>query len=350
MTSIQDAPSALDRLPPDQRAVVQLVLARGKTYDEIAKLLSIDRAAVRDRALAAFDALGPKTRVPATQRALITDYLLGQLPARVSKEVHHNLAETASERAWARVVVSELASVAARPLPEIPVAMVEPEPEPPSWRRRRQQEDARGAAAEVPAGAGVDADVAAPETRSAATAPATESAEPEGPRRRSSRLGGAILLGAVAAAAIAAILIFAVFGVGGGTSHKRKPTTALGAVNTTSSSARPLAQINLTSPTGGKAVGIAEVIKAGAATGVVIVAQGLAPNGKHDAYAVWLANGSNYYRLGYVQQAVTSNGKLQTAGRLPSNASSFKQILVALQTGPATKPGKIVLEGALSGI
>jgi hypothetical protein len=51
-----------------------------------------------------------------------------------------------------------------------------------------------------------------------------------------------------------------------------------------------------------------------------------------------------------VQQAVTSNGRLQTAGRLPSNASHFKQILVTLQTGPANKPGKIVLQGTLSGV
>ncbi len=56
--------ASLDSLPPDQRAVLQLVLQRGRSYDDIAQLLSIDRAAVRDRALAAFDALGPQTRVP----------------------------------------------------------------------------------------------------------------------------------------------------------------------------------------------------------------------------------------------------------------------------------------------
>ena len=36
--------SALDNLPPDQRAVLQMVLQRGRSYDEIAALLSIDRA------------------------------------------------------------------------------------------------------------------------------------------------------------------------------------------------------------------------------------------------------------------------------------------------------------------
>ena len=51
--------ASLDSLPADQRAVLQLVLQRGRSYDDIAKLLSIDRAAVRQRALAALDALGP---------------------------------------------------------------------------------------------------------------------------------------------------------------------------------------------------------------------------------------------------------------------------------------------------
>ena len=43
--------ATLDSLPADQRAVLQLVLRRGRSYDEIARLLSIDRAAVRERAL-----------------------------------------------------------------------------------------------------------------------------------------------------------------------------------------------------------------------------------------------------------------------------------------------------------
>ena len=53
--------ASLDTLPADQRAVLSLVLERGKSYDEIAQMLSIDRAAVRDRALKAFDAIGPQT-------------------------------------------------------------------------------------------------------------------------------------------------------------------------------------------------------------------------------------------------------------------------------------------------
>src|SRR5205807_10367273 len=112
--------ASLDDLPPDQRAVLELVLARGRSYEQIAELLSIDRAGVRERALAALDALGPQTGVPAERRALITDYLLGALPGRVADDVRARLASSPSERAWARVVASELQPLASDPLPEIP--------------------------------------------------------------------------------------------------------------------------------------------------------------------------------------------------------------------------------------
>src|SRR5689334_16007882 len=88
--------ASLDSLPPDQRAVLQLVLQRGRSYDDIAQMLSIDRAAVRQRALAAFDAIGPRTGVEADRRALITDYLLGQLPDAVAADTRNRLASSAS--------------------------------------------------------------------------------------------------------------------------------------------------------------------------------------------------------------------------------------------------------------
>src|SRR5436305_11730982 len=112
--------ASVDSLPPDQRAVLELVLRRGRTYDEIAQLLSIDRAGVRERALSALDSLGPEADVPAERRALITDYLLGALPPRVTEQVRNRLGQSAAERAWARVIAAELEPIASRPLPEIP--------------------------------------------------------------------------------------------------------------------------------------------------------------------------------------------------------------------------------------
>jgi hypothetical protein len=243
----------------------------------------------------------------------------------VADEVRDHLGRSASERAWARVVASELASLSAAALPTIPAGVVEPES---------------------------SGDAQAP----AATAGSLDGEGPgaAGSGRPVSRLGGAILLGAVGAAIIAAILIFVVFGVGGTTAHKKpvaKNPAATSPTTATTASTKPLAQINLTSPSHSKAVGIAEVIKAGNTTGVVIVAQGLKPNTGKDAYAIWLYNSpSSAYRLGYVKPGVNSSGRLQTAGRLPANASSYKQIVVALQHGPSSKPGTTVLRGTLSGV
>lgn len=328
MTSLQQPASGVEGLPPDQRAVLEMVLGRGHSYDEIARLLKIDRAGVRQRALSALDGLGPVTRVSPERRALITDYLLGQLPARVADEVRDHLGRSASERAWARVVASELAPLSSATLPTIPAGDVEPE----------SSADAHAPVAAARDGGSLDGE-------------GLGTAEPARPV---SRLGGAILLGAVGAAIIAAILIFVVFGVGGTTAHKKpvaKKSAATTATTAATTSTKPLAQINLTSPSHSKAVGIAEVVKAGSATGVVIVAQGLKANTKNDAYAIWLYNSpSSAYRLGYVKPGVTSSGRLQTAGRLPANASSYKQIVVALQHGPSSKPGTTVLRGTLSGV
>lgn len=63
----------LDRLPPDQRAVLSLVLERGKSYGEVAAMLAIPESAVRDRAHAALDALAhdatsTASRPPASAR------------------------------------------------------------------------------------------------------------------------------------------------------------------------------------------------------------------------------------------------------------------------------------------
>jgi hypothetical protein len=47
----------LDRLPPDQRAVLSLLLERGRSYSQVADMLAIPESAVRERAHAALDAL-----------------------------------------------------------------------------------------------------------------------------------------------------------------------------------------------------------------------------------------------------------------------------------------------------
>jgi hypothetical protein len=344
------AMASLETLPPDQRAVLQMVLG-GRGYDDIAKLLSIDRAGVRDRALAALDALGPQTGVPDLRRHLLTDYLLGQLPSGVAAQTRERLGRSPTERAWARVVASELAPLASGPLPEIPSGPAEVEEAPAETEpiAPREAEPVAAPEAAPPAEAEpAPAAKAEPVGLGAASEPAAA------PPRRVSRLGGAILLGVGAAVVIAVIVVFVVTGSSSKKSTATKPATATASTPAGgSTTATPVAQINLLSPSRSKTTaGIAEVLRQGNNTAIAIVGQGLPANTKHNAYAVWLYNSaSDALRLGFVNPGVSKNGRLETTGPLPTNASRYKQLLVTIETTANPKsPGQIVLQGNLTGV
>jgi hypothetical protein len=353
--------ASLDTLPPDQRAVIDLVLQRGRSYDDIARLLAIDRAAVRARALAAFEAIGPETGISPESRALITDYLLGQLPERVAEQTRERLVSSPYDRAWARVLASELGQVASKPLPEIP-------------------DGSRAAGA----GAAAASSAAAPERDADAdggpsSPPGTRTPRPARPRehgarrprlsdRPSSRLGGAIMLGVGALVVVAVVVVLLAVLSGGGSSKKSSSTPAASsppATSTTSttpssgtgtstSGTTPKAQVvgqsNMNPPSGkGQAKAVAFVVKEGSAYGIVIEAAHVAPN-SHNAYAAWLYNSAtDAYRLGFVSPPVGKNGQLQVGSPLPTNASHYKQLLLTLETQSNPKsPGTIVLQGPFS--
>jgi Flp pilus assembly protein TadG len=340
--------ASLESLTPDQRAVLDLVLRRGRSYDDIAQLLAIDRAAVRTRALAAFDAIGPETGISPESRALITDYLLGQLPERVAEQTRERLAESPYDRAWARVVGSELQTLAAEPLPEIP----------------------DGSRARSAPAAATEAEAAGTETPSPAPgATPSRSRQPRrAPRlsdRPSSRRGGAIMLGV--GVLVVVVVVVVLLAVTGGGSSKKQPTTAAastpartattgttGSAGTTStkSQAQIVAQVNLNPPSGtGSSKGVGLVVKDGKAYGLIIEAQNVAPN-SHNAYAVWLYNSSaDTLRLGFVNPAVGKTGKLQVGTGLPTNAGHYKELLLTLETQSSPKaPGQVVLEGPFKGV
>jgi hypothetical protein len=335
-----------ERLAGDQRAVLQLVLGQGRSYGEIAGMLSIAPGEVRARAVAALDALGPPTTVPDSDRARIADYLLGQLPAPDADAVRDALAGSPEQRAWARVVSSELGPLASSPLPPIPdrAATLAPTPVP---------RDDPGAEPAASSGA----DPAAP------AAP------------RSSRTGGIVLLSVLAAAIVAAIVIFVVKPGGGSGKHhdpgatvarvssSDSPTssssssqTTSGSQTSSSQSAAIVGQINLTPPTGGgKTKGVALVLRQGSLKGLGIEAQHVPPTTTkpRTAYAVWLYNSpSDAMRLGYFSNGVNKRGELGSTAELPANAARYKYLIITLEPGgKASKtPGPVVLEGKLSDI
>ncbi|HWK25387.1 MAG TPA: sigma factor-like helix-turn-helix DNA-binding protein, partial [Solirubrobacter sp.] len=57
--------SAFDRLAPDQRAALELVLRRGRSYGELADLLGLPEETIRARARAGLAALAGDLAAPA---------------------------------------------------------------------------------------------------------------------------------------------------------------------------------------------------------------------------------------------------------------------------------------------
>src|SRR5215217_1520895 len=150
----------LDALAPDQRAVVQLVLQRERSYAQIAELLKISEDAVRARAHAGLSALAPDVELPADKLAQIADFLLGQQNGKPRQATRRLLRSSNGAREWAETVRAQLEDVGGN-LPDLP---------------------ARSATAAPAAAVAAPAPAPAPEAE-AETEPETE-AEPESPPDR----------------------------------------------------------------------------------------------------------------------------------------------------------------------
>jgi hypothetical protein len=301
----------LDQLPPDQRAVLQLLLKQGKSYGEIASVLKIERSAVKARAHDALTTLGPEdTDVSEDRRDEIGDYLLGQQDEGQRAATRTFLESSPAGRAWARVVSSELRELAPDGLPEIP--------------------------AEGPAELEEAAD--ALEARKAARAE----------QERSSKLGGILLIGFVVVA-IAVVLILILSG-GDGDNKETGPVGGTTATQTdTSTTPQVEAQINLFPPGGGKKpLGVANIVTQQGQRGIALVGQDLPPTSNKFAYAMWLENSpSQAKRLGFFG-AVKKNGRLQGFVLAPSDFASYSKLVVTRETARNPKvPGPVVLSGDL---
>ena len=312
MTSVQ----ALD---DTQRAVVQLLLKQGKSYHEIAELLGIDADAVRARAHAALDALGPPTAgLTASRRAEVADYLLGQQSDAEREATRDHLAESPAARAWARSVAAELRPLAGGDLPDLPDAR-ESEPD--------ENEDGG------------------------------EPLREDGPRR-SSRLGGILLLvGVAVVAAVVVILLVSGGGDDSGTTSTSASTPSPSQQQKqkqqqqAAGQATPVAQINLKPGSGSTAVGYALVLagQSGDQRVLRIVGQHLLPSTKTRSYAVWLySSPTNAKLMGFVNPAVGSDGQFQNDVAVPRSDARYRELVVTSERENPKRPGQIVLRGPLT--
>jgi hypothetical protein len=361
--------ASLEELPAEQSAVIQLLLKQGKSYEYIAGMLRLETDAVRARAHAAIDALGPERgrRLPAKRRADVADFLLGQQSSEEAAATREHLAESAGARAWARAIAGELRTVEGANVPTVPGDDGARAATRSGGRRAAaggatKTRRRAGAAGATKVAAGDEANGSG--TTTAARSAADEPPEPgdegddegaaaeraprrgAGPPLPSSRLGGALLIGGLAILVV--VLLVVVLRSGGDDSNDNPSTPS---TPTQAAQPKPVAQINMKGA--GKAIAITQVLRSGSQLAIASVAQNLPPTTKTSAYAVWLySSPRSARRLGYTP-AVGKNGKLQFVSGLPVDARTYRELVITREpvTGQnqqqPTRPGPIVLRGPL---
>jgi hypothetical protein len=308
--------TVLDRLAPDQRAVVGLVLQQGRSYQEIADLLGISRSAVRARAHAGLAALAPvDAEVPADEAAQLADFLLGQQEPERERATRQLIAESSDARAWAAGVGERLREIAPDRVPDVTAPEGAPRPRP-----RPAREPAPG---------------------------------PSPPR--SSKLGG-ILLIAGTAIVVTVVILFVVLRGGDGDNGSKNPSQA-SPTPTATSTPRVVGQVPLRGVgSAGKAKGTLTIYLFGQQLGFQIEAQDVPPNKTRDRYAVWFTGpGGKADLIGVARDPVGSNGVLGVAGpptdkaqQFPQQLARHRQVVVSRETQAGAKqPGPIILRGKL---
>jgi hypothetical protein len=173
---------------------------------------------------------------------------------------------------------------------------------------------------------------------------------------RSSKLGGAILIGVVVIA-IAALIVFIV-GSGGDDNEPAASTQTPDATATpTPTAAANGNDIVLQATDGSQAAGIMRLIPGnGGKVQFALAAQNVPANKNREVYAVWFTRkGVKPIRLGFAQAQVGNDGVLTTAGpqkgdekKFPRWFATYDKVLVTRETSATAKqPGPSVLEGTL---
>ena len=363
----------LDALAPDQRAVVQLVLQRERSYGQIAELLKISEDAVRARAHAGLTALAPDVELPADKVAQIADFLLGQQNGKPRQSTRRLLRGNNGARAWAETVRAQLEDVGGA-LPDLPApaaakraqleAKAEPdtaEPEPVAMAEPEAEATAKAAAVPEPG------TTAAPRT----PAPRPRPLRDQAPRPRtrpvaategvpgvvaagSSRLGGAVLIGLVVLALVAVVLWLFVFS--GDDGDDTPSASASPTPTATAGQPAPVGQLDLkgTGPARAAKGVLALYLEGQERLVFALQVQGMPATPRGEKYALWLSGpGSKAKWIGDVP-AVGKDGVLQVQGPQEQDTTftrdfaAHRRVLITSQTGTGRKrPGPTLVRGTL---
>jgi len=284
--------ATFDQLSAEQRAIVELVLQRGKSYDELADMLGMPETRVRELARDALVDLAPVSarRVEEDWRGQLADYVLGQQAGPEATATRGHLRRSEAARTWARSLLDSLEQL--YPNGDLPAI-----PESERGARQRGLRKAGPPAAAASAGA-------APPPRGETGA----SADAAVMRRRILAAGGA------AALVLVVVLLWPIGLLTGGDDNGSEPQ-ATGATSSTSQQSKGPA-------------GIAVILGQGDQRALRVDATNLVPSTKQFAYQVWLYNSpKDAESIGI--QVTDKRGTYQGAGALPKDYAKFRYIDVS---------------------
>jgi len=293
--------ATFDQLSAEQRAIVELVLRQGKTYDELAGMLDMPEPRVRELARGALVQLAPVSvrGVEEDWRGQLADYVLGQQSGPEATATKGHLRRSEAARSWARSLLDSLEQLYENgSVPAIP-----------DGERGRGK---RAAVERGPAAAGE------PSARGGGLA---VPADPIVRRRILAGAGVALLL----------LLVLLVWPVGlltdgdddSGTSASQPAANDTGSGAGSGTGNQPAA-------TNGQTAGIAIVVQRSGKKQLLVQAAGLPPTGKREGYYVWLYNSpSDAQSLG--GQVTDQRGNYQALGAFPADYTKYKYIDVSRQ-------------------
>jgi anti-sigma-K factor RskA/sigma-70-like protein len=329
--------ATFDQLPAEQRAILELVVGRGQTYDELSGMLGMPTARVRELAREALGDLAPATaaRVDSDWRGQIADYVLGQQSGPESTATKGHFKRSEPARAWAYSLLDSLGHLYPNgAMPEIPEADGAGPERAPVASPAPRAEPAPAARSPQPA-------VRSPQAaRTGALSPAAQSVV----RRRR-------IIGGILAAAVLVVVILLITNVIGGGGGKKNAASTTGTSTTGGAPTKFLRDGVLKPVNGAKGTGIAVVLQQGSQVQLVVQATKLQPTTRQTAYEVWLYNStSDTAPLG--AQFTDQQGNLQGRGAVPANWQKFRYVVLTREkvgTNPKT-PSGLVLRALLGAV
>jgi hypothetical protein len=300
--------ATFDQLSAEQRAIIELVLKQGQSYDELGDMLGMPTSRVRELARDALVRLSPVSAAAVDDdwRGQLGDYLLNQQTGPEATATKGHLRHSESARGWARSVLDSLEQFYTDGnIPQIPEGEAAPEP-----RRRRQRKAKEPKAPKEP------------RTR-----------EPKAPRPKRDLSPGAAaavrrrrIIGVGVLAAIVLVVVAALTDTTPLFSDDDEPAASR---NANAGTPRIVGQLVLRpqGDQGRNTAGIAVIAERGGQRQLIVQAQ-LPANKDREAYEVWLYNSQGDARsLG--AQVTDQQGAFQGAGPLPENFERFRFIDVS---------------------